>query len=409
MRTDETVVIIGAGPYGLAAAAHLRAAKVEPRVFGEPMSFWDEQMPRGMLLRSAWEASHIAAPGDGLTLDAYRATSEAALSSPVPLDGFVSYGRWVARQVVPELDRRRVRSVESVGDGFRLTLADGEPVAADRVIVATGIAPFVHRPRLYEAMPRGLVTHSSEHRDFDRFRNRRVLVVGGGQAALESAALLHEAGAVVEVVTRAPSLHFLRGGRLRRTLGPAARLLYPPTDVGPPGLNWIVALPDLYRRLPRATQDRIYRRSVRPAGAGWLVPRLHDVPLTTGRSVVAVRERHGEAWLRLDDGAERTVEAVILATGYRVDVRRYPFLTSALLRGLRAVHGYPVLRSGLETSIPGLHMLGAPAGWSFGPVARFVSGTGYTGRALARHISRRTTLRPAIAAPRPTSAGRDAA
>lgn len=409
MHANETVAIIGAGPYGLAAAAHLRAAGIAPRVFGEPMSFWDEQMPRGMLLRSAWEASQIAVPGDALTLDAYRATGEAALGDPVPVDGFVSYGRWVARQVAPDLDPRRVRTVQAADAGFRLTLADGEPVAAGRVVVATGIAPFVYRPRLYEAMPHSLVTHSSEHRDFDRFRNQRVLVVGGGQAALESAALLHEAGAAVEVVTRAPALHFLRGGRLRRTLGPAARLLYPPTDVGPPGLNWIVALPDHYRRLPRTVQDRIYRRSVRPAGAGWLVPRLRDVPLTTGRSVVAVREGNGAAWLRLDDGAERTVDAVILATGYRVDVRRYPFLTSALLRGLRTVNGYPVLRSGLESSVPGLHMLGAPAGYSFGPVARFVSGTGYTGRALARHISGRTTLRPALAAPRRTSVGRDAA
>ena len=35
------VAIIGAGPYGLSAAAHLKAADgLDVRVFGEPMSFW---------------------------------------------------------------------------------------------------------------------------------------------------------------------------------------------------------------------------------------------------------------------------------------------------------------------------------------------------------------------------------
>src|SRR5690348_13926276 len=73
MAGTSPVVIIGAGPYGLAAAAHLRAAGVEARVFGEAMAFWARQMPAGMLLRSYWDASHIADPARDLTLDAYDA------------------------------------------------------------------------------------------------------------------------------------------------------------------------------------------------------------------------------------------------------------------------------------------------------------------------------------------------
>src|SRR5213079_230240 len=53
------VAIVGAGPYGLSAAAHLRAANgLDVRVFGEPMSFWERHMPKGMLLRSPLEGSH---------------------------------------------------------------------------------------------------------------------------------------------------------------------------------------------------------------------------------------------------------------------------------------------------------------------------------------------------------------
>ena len=66
------VAVIGAGPYGLAAASHLRAANgLEVRVLGRPMDFWEHQMPVGMLLRSPYVASNIADPDRALDLDAY--------------------------------------------------------------------------------------------------------------------------------------------------------------------------------------------------------------------------------------------------------------------------------------------------------------------------------------------------
>ena len=61
MKSKE-VVIVGAGPYGLSAAAYLQRAGVEPYVIGQPMAFWKKNMPKRMLLRSGIEASNIAAP-----------------------------------------------------------------------------------------------------------------------------------------------------------------------------------------------------------------------------------------------------------------------------------------------------------------------------------------------------------
>ena len=70
--TTCDVTIVGAGPYGLSAAAHLRTVKgLEVRVFGEPMSFWERHMPVGMRLRSNWTATHIADSNRALTLEAY--------------------------------------------------------------------------------------------------------------------------------------------------------------------------------------------------------------------------------------------------------------------------------------------------------------------------------------------------
>ena len=70
------IAILGAGPYGLAAASHLKEIKgLEVRVFGEPMSFWDRNMPIGMFLRSNWTATQIAAPDDKFTLEAFQTAS----------------------------------------------------------------------------------------------------------------------------------------------------------------------------------------------------------------------------------------------------------------------------------------------------------------------------------------------
>mgnify|MGYP006155092109 CR=1 FL=1 len=76
--SDCHVMVIGAGPYGLAAAARLRQAGVETRVLGRAMDFW-AAMPRGMKLRSSWEASHIGNPDGPWSLDAYAASRGGAV------------------------------------------------------------------------------------------------------------------------------------------------------------------------------------------------------------------------------------------------------------------------------------------------------------------------------------------
>lgn len=388
--TDCEVAIVGAGPHGLSAAAHLGRAGVETHVLGDPMSFWRE-MPEGMLLRSNRTATSIAASSGPLSLDAYQGSGEAAgpVTGPVPLETFLAYGDWVRRHVAPDVDRRRVLSVERDRRGFELALDDGDRLRARRVVLACGIADFVHRPSWCLGLPAELVTHTSEHRHLEPFAGRRVLVVGGGQSALESAALLHERGATVEVAVRAKHIIWLNGGRYQRKLGKAAPLVYAPTDVGPMGLSRLVAVPKLFTSLPRSAQDPLAHRAIRPAGAAWLVSRLRDVEITFDTRVRAVTPTRGDRLqVELTGGGVRVVDNVMLGTGYRVDVTRYPFLTAELLAGLEVEGGYPVLRTGMESSVPGLHIVGAPAARSFGPTMRFVSGSWYAGRSLAAGIGR---------------------
>ncbi len=357
------------------------------------MSFWERTMPKGMRLRSNWTATQIADPSDSLTLEAYGAASGSHLSAPVPLDRFIQYGLWYQHQAVPDLDQRKIARLESNDKGFRLILEDGEVVYSRRVIIAVGIGSFAWHPPEFQGLPSAVAAHTSGCSDLRQYAGRQVLVVGSGQSALETGALLHEGGARVEIIARAREIHWLQG-RLSRTLHHGLgkftrRLLYAPTDVGPAGVSQLMSRPDLLRRFPHSLQDKLRRRSVRPAGARWLVNRLAEVPIKLGCSVSSVALDGQRAKVSLNDGSVRTIDHILLGTGYRVDISKYQFLAPELLLSIHRFNGYPVLREGLETSVPGLHILGAPAAWSFGPLMQFVSGTHYASRALLRSITRR--------------------
>jgi hypothetical protein len=390
--TKCDVAIIGAGPYGISATAHLRTIKgLDVHTFGEPMSFWQRNMPRGMLLRSGWAASQIADPNQALTMEAYQTANGIHFSSPVPLDRFVGYGVWYQRQVLPDLDQRKIARVESDTNGFRLVLEEGGTIHAGRLVIAAGIGSFAWRPPEFARFPSSLASHTSENRDLQEFAGRQVLVIGSGQSALESAALLDENGAKVEIVARARHINWL-GGLVSKTIhhGLGTRIskfLYAPTDVGPAGISQVVARPNMVRRLPRPIQDWLRKRSIRPAGARWLVARLQNVPMHLGRFIVSAAPAGEKIKVQLDNGTERTVDHVLLGTGYRVDVSKYDFLAPELAQSISCFQGYPRLGEGFESSVPKLHFIGAPAVWSFGPLMQFVVGTHYSARTLHRCVA----------------------
>jgi hypothetical protein len=352
------------------------------------MSFWENNMPAGMCLRSNWGASHIADPRQELTLDAYSRKEGNHIGKPIPLERFVAYGHWFQRKAVPWVEKRQVVSVEAVDSGFGIRLDDGERFITRSVIVAAGISSFVARPAEFSNITAELASHTSEHKDLRKFKGRRVVIIGGGQSALESAALLKELGADVEVIARQSRLNWVGlHARLHR-LGMLSSLVYSRRDVGPAGISRLVAAPHVFRLFPREFQNRTAYRAIRPAGAGWLKPRLNDVPISLGHRVVSAKEAGSQIRLGLDDHTERVVDHVMMATGFRVDTSRYKFLAPALLNQLKTANGYPVLRRGLESSIPGLHFLGKPAAWSFGPLLGFVSGAEFASTEVVRHITR---------------------
>src|SRR5436305_3920824 len=318
LKHRDTTVVIGAGPYGLSVAAHLRARNIAVRIFGKPMEFW-QKMPSKMYLKSFWSAASLSAPGGKYSLDHYAAATRTHEQRPIPLTYFLDYCRWFQEHNVPEIDPTFVQSLRQTGQVFQLDLLDGRTVEASNVVVATGIAPFAHIPEYARDLPPTLASHTQAHTDLTSFKERNVIVVGRGQSALEYAALLHEAGAIVEVIARGPIIWINR--KLYDHTGPARHIFYPPSDVGPPGLNWLIAFPLIFRHLSEDLRHNLDKRPVRPAGAQWLCNRVEDrVQITPNTRSIEVAEQGSHVRLKLRDGTTREVDHLFLGTGYQPEI-----------------------------------------------------------------------------------------
>ncbi|MFH8345886.1 FAD-dependent oxidoreductase [Streptomyces sp. NPDC018045] len=402
---NTPVAVIGAGPYGLSTAAHLRARGVPVRVFGRPMVSWRAHMPAGMLLKSTPAASTIDAPQAGHTLQDFCAAAGGRHYESdwdiVPVETFVRYGEWFQERLVPDLEQVRVVSVDrrSGGpgrrpDGFELKLDSGEQFRARAVVVATGLTGFARLPRALAAAvpdgpsPTGPVSHSSQHRDLSVLADRDVIVVGAGQSALESAVLLAESGArSVRVVAR---------GRTAVGFGapPDRQPRLRPTS--PFGNAWSLYAFTYhaggFRHLPAPARRYLVRRVLGPLGAWWLRDRfVGRVQVTAGRRIVRARVEDGRPVLTLrgPDGrtGELAADHVLAATGYRVDLAAMDFLGQGLRTGITVSGGGPRLDAGFGSSVPGLHFTGLPAAASFGPVMRFVCGTEFASRRVAAAVA----------------------
>lgn len=384
------VIVIGAGPYGLSAASHLKSEGIAVRVFGKPMEFWATKMPEGMLLRSPRVASNLSDRGHAFSLEAYEAAARIEPTAPLPLDTFVEYGRWFRHQLGSDLDERTVSRVDRDPRGFRVTLDDGEIVRSRRVVVAAGIGPFRKKLAVFADLSAQYVSHCYEGRDVRKFKGKKVAVIGAGQSALESAALIHEAGADVELIIRNPKLKWIGVHKWLHQMGPVSRALYSSHDVGPIGISRLVAYPTVMSYVPLKLRDKIRKRAVRPAGSQWLPDRLKSVKVTAETEVSEAIKGPRGLTLKLKDGTSRFVDHVVLGTGYDVDISRYDFLPPELVREVRQLNGYPKLSSGFRCSIPGLYFIGATAARSFGPLLYFVAGTEFASRELVAHIAKRS-------------------
>src|SRR5258707_6859877 len=101
------VVVVGAGPYGLSVAAHLRARGVPFRIFGRPMDSWLAHMPKGMMLKSDGFASDIYDPDGDFTLKQFcseRGIEYSDAGVPVRLETLAALWLAFMVRIMPQLD-----------------------------------------------------------------------------------------------------------------------------------------------------------------------------------------------------------------------------------------------------------------------------------------------------------------
>jgi putative flavoprotein involved in K+ transport len=389
------VAIVGAGPYGLSLAAHLAKRRIPYRIFGQPMRPWQHSMPPGMLLKSDGASSSLSHPDGEFPIERfYRETGRPfLLQAPISVDTFVAYGEAFQRRFVPAVDTREVVEIIPDGTGYAVHLAGGEIARAGKVVLAVGVTPFSYIPPCLSDLSDELVTHSAAYGLVDSLRGREVAVIGSGASAIDLAVALHEHGAYVRIVSRRRQIAF----QSMPSDGPrslVSRIRAPDCGIGAGWkIKFCADLPGLFHALPERRRIRMVTSYLGPS-PGWFTRDrvLGRIPISYEAIPETATQCGGRVHLilRVQDGSTRdlSVDHVIAATGYKIDVRRFGFLAPALISAIRTTALAPALSRDFETSVPGLYVIGPAAAMSFGPVMRFVVGADFAVRRLAAALAR---------------------
>jgi thioredoxin reductase len=390
---DQDTTIVGAGPYGLSIAAHLRASGLPFELLGTPLESWRRFMPQGMLLKSERFASNLWDPKRRYTLRRYceaQRLAYQAVGSPLSLELFLEYAEWFRQQAGIEPRDLKVRQLRRVPGGFDVQLADGTSFTSRRVILATGHMAFRSLPPELTNLPEPLILHSTRIGDVGRYAERDVCVIGAGQSALETAALLHENGARVRVLVRRPQVDWNTPSKPRSL---PARIVAPDAGVASGWKSVAVSeLPRVFRwYFPPEKRHRFVAGSYGPSGSWWLRERVEGrIAVSLRSQVLSAEPCEGRVRLRVQGPNGTTLidaQHLVAGTGFRIDIDRLEYLEPALAGSIaREVAGIPLLDSRFETSVPGLFIVGVASAPVFGPIMRFMYGAKHVAPVLANRL-----------------------
>jgi putative flavoprotein involved in K+ transport len=311
------VIVIGAGQAGLAAGYYLQQAGLTFLILeagDEPVGSWPHFYDSLSLNSSAQYSSLPGLPFPG---PPERYPSR---------DDVVAYlRRYAAHFDLPIITRTRVSRVERNDRLFRIITTGGACYHTHTVVAATGFFGHPYVPDLPRQNDfRGSVLHVAGYRRPEPFRGQRIVIVGGGNAAVQIGVELAEV-AEVTLATRNPIRY-----QPQRVLGRDIHFWF--QLIGLDRTQWLNG-----RTTPVYASER-YRAAI-----------------ATGRPQrTPLFDRFTENGLAWSDGREETVDTVMFATGYR------PNLGFLAALGALDENGNMLQRRGLSTSVPGLGYVGLP-------------------------------------------------
>ncbi|RMF07011.1 MAG: NAD(P)/FAD-dependent oxidoreductase [Candidatus Neomarinimicrobiota bacterium] len=353
MVKKTPVLIIGAGPYGLSLGHFLHARQTPFLLVGKTMELWRNHTFDSMKLRSDYATSILHDPYRRYSFERFArvwGTSLHRWRGRLPVTVFRQYIDWCERQFPFRPEEQYVMSLQQAGPRFRARLQNGDEVVADRVVVATGIAHHLHLPPELSVHPR--VIHSYHSTSIQALQNCRVLVVGAGQSAAESLAVLQNQGNQVEWYARTPPVFYSE-----------------PLNLPKPLFDLILRLPGMLHRLP----PRWVHTGLNRFSATTITPDF--------RTALTGMKRHTLC------PPVNDFDVVVAATGYRYRLEDQSYLHSSLRRKIRTYSGLPLVNQYFASSVPGLHFLGAMTEPFFGPSMKFMIGSGYAARVLSHALA----------------------
>jgi cation diffusion facilitator CzcD-associated flavoprotein CzcO len=360
IHTD--LLIIGAGPFGLSLAAYAQEAGIRHMVVGAPMGFWKSNMPQGMHLRSSCDWS--LDPLEVHSIDAYLKKLRRTCGNVEPLsrEFYLDYADWFRHEKDIQSVDVIVKSMHTEGRDLVALIEGGGRIRSRFIVLAIGFGNFAHvPPELALLFPRDRYHHTSDLVDFGGLKDRRVLIIGGRQSAFEWAALMREAGvAAVHLSYRHDTPSFTASDW--RWVSPI--------------VDRMADDPGRYRRLSpdeKKQLDQRFWNEGRLKLEPWLAPRIDhaNIKLHPRTRVTGADPGASGIQVDLDSGEVLTVDHVVFATGYKVDLARVPLLANGLLSSVDVRDGFPVLNQHFQTSLPGLYITSLAATRDFGSFLAF--------------------------------------
>ncbi len=355
------LLIIGAGPYGLALALQAQRASIDYCLVGSVMTMWKQQMPSGMRLRTCCDWSTED------QLNAYLAQRglDPQAITPLPVEFFTDFVDWTIEQHnLARIDATVERLCYQEGH-YQAELSNGTFIDAAKVVIASGFYSYRYIPEAFHTMlPTGCYAHSADCADLEQMTGKRVLIIGGRQSAFEWAGLSARYAAAVDLVYRHET--------------PIFKL----SDWSwvEPFIARIAQQPGWFRQLPEEEKAAINRRfwqEGRGELEAWLQPGLasDNVHCHANSTVIGCDQNQaGELLVSLSGGEQISCDQIILATGYQVDINRRALLDRRTITArLEQESGSPKLDDYLQSTLPGLYFTGIHAVHDHGPFFFFVA------------------------------------